>query len=52
MSGPSRSASSNGSITAVGTTMDSYYGRPIVKEPVWEPEIPWYMFTGGVAGGC
>jgi formate-dependent nitrite reductase membrane component NrfD len=23
-----------------------------VKEPVWEPEIPWYMFTGGVAGGC
>jgi formate-dependent nitrite reductase membrane component NrfD len=43
---------SNGSITEVGTTMDSYYGRPIVKEPVWEPEIPWYMFTGGVAGGC
>jgi hypothetical protein len=42
----------NGSITAVGTTMDSYYGRPIVKEPVWEPEIPWYLFTGGVAAGC
>jgi formate-dependent nitrite reductase membrane component NrfD len=42
----------NDSITAVGTTMDSYYGRPIVKEPVWEPEIPWYLFTGGVAGGC
>jgi formate-dependent nitrite reductase membrane component NrfD len=47
-----RDGSTNGSITAVGTTMDSYYGRPIVKEPVWEPEIPWYMFTGGVAGGC
>lgn len=38
------------SITERGTTMDSYYGRPIVKEPVWNPEIPWYFFTGGVAG--
>jgi hypothetical protein len=31
--------------------MSSYYGRPIVKEPVWKPEIPWYLFTGGIAGG-
>jgi formate-dependent nitrite reductase membrane component NrfD len=30
--------------------MSSYYGRPIVKEPVWKPEIPWYLFTGGIAG--
>jgi formate-dependent nitrite reductase membrane component NrfD len=29
---------------------DSYYGRPILKEPVWKPEIPCYFFTGGVAG--
>ncbi|MDX6514081.1 MAG: hypothetical protein QOE36_3585 [Gaiellaceae bacterium] len=29
---------------------DSYYGRPIVKEPVWQPEIPVYFFTGGLAG--
>jgi formate-dependent nitrite reductase membrane component NrfD len=29
---------------------DSYYGHPIVKEPVWNPEIPWYFFTGGIAG--
>ena len=28
----------------------SYYGRPIVKEPVWKPEIPTYLFTGGLAG--
>ena len=28
----------------------SYYGRPILKEPVWQPEIPWYFFTGGIAG--
>lgn len=40
------------SITHVGTEMQSYYGRPIVKEPVWQPEIPAYLFTGGVAGGC
>jgi formate-dependent nitrite reductase membrane component NrfD len=40
------------SITKVGTEMRSYYGRPIVKEPVWQPEIPTYFFTGGIAGGC
>jgi len=28
----------------------SYYGRPIVKEPVWKTEIPTYFFTGGLAG--
>jgi polysulfide reductase-like protein len=30
----------------------SYYGRPIVKEPVWKPEIPTYFFTGGLAGAA
>jgi len=28
----------------------SYYGRNIVKEPVWTWEIPTYFFTGGLAG--
>jgi formate-dependent nitrite reductase membrane component NrfD len=28
----------------------SYYGRPIVKHPVWKPEIPLYFFFGGLAG--
>jgi hypothetical protein len=28
----------------------SYYGKPIVKEPVWKSEIPRYFFTGGLAG--
>jgi hypothetical protein len=28
----------------------SYYGRPILKEPVWKPEVPLYFFTGGLAG--
>jgi len=27
-----------------------YYGRPVIKEPVWTPEIPAYFFTGGLAG--
>jgi hypothetical protein len=29
---------------------DSYYGRPILKEPVWTEEIPAYFFLGGMAG--
>jgi hypothetical protein len=29
----------------------SYYGRPVIKEPVWTPEIPVYFFVGGMAGG-
>lgn len=40
----------HGSITQRGTTMESYYGRPVVKEPVWKPEIPIYFFTGGLGG--
>ena len=28
----------------------SYYGRPMIKEPVWKPEIPLYFFAGGLAG--
>lgn len=43
---------SDQSITGVGTEMESYYGRPIIKEPTWKAEIPVYLFTGGVAGGC
>jgi formate-dependent nitrite reductase membrane component NrfD len=38
------------SITEAGTTMESYYGRPVIKEPVWQPEIPIYFFTGGLGG--
>jgi hypothetical protein len=28
----------------------SYYGRPVIKQPVWKPEIPWYFFAGGLGG--
>ncbi|MFC7406564.1 NrfD/PsrC family molybdoenzyme membrane anchor subunit [Georgenia alba] len=29
----------------------SYYGRPVVKAPPWEHDIPAYMFAGGLAAG-
>ena len=29
---------------------DSYYGRPILKQPTWTWEIPFYFFFGGMAG--
>jgi formate-dependent nitrite reductase membrane component NrfD len=28
----------------------SYYGRPLLKETVWGPDIPSYLFLGGLAG--
>lgn len=28
----------------------SNYGRPVLKEPTWTWEIPWYFFFGGLAG--
>jgi len=30
----------------------SYYGRPILKEPVWKPEVAWYFFSGGLSGAA
>jgi Polysulfide reductase len=32
------------------TELRSYYGRPVLKEPVWKQEIPWYLFSGGLGG--
>lgn len=29
-----------------------YYGRPVIKPPVWTWEVPLYFFVGGVAGGA
>jgi formate-dependent nitrite reductase membrane component NrfD len=28
----------------------SSYGRPVLKQPTWTPEIPMYFYTGGLAG--
>lgn len=29
----------------------SYYGRPVIKSPVWKHDIAAYLFTGGLAAG-
>src|SRR5262249_24742581 len=39
----------DGSIT-FDRAPSSYYRRPVLKAPAGKPEIPWYFFTGGVAG--
>jgi len=31
-------------------TRPGYYGRPVLHDPVWKKEVPWYLFTGGLAG--
>lgn len=33
---------------ALGTTQP--HSRPVIKEPVWSPEIPLYFYAGGLAG--
>ena len=38
------------SVTEVGSGRRSYYGRPVIQEPVWKWEIPAYLFTGGLGG--
>jgi len=43
-------AGSNGRASAVPDSASSYYGQPVIKEPVWTWEIPCYLFTGGLAG--
>lgn len=45
-----------GGVHAVGGPMPrqaeeiGYYGRPVVKPPVWTWEVPLYFFVGGLAG--
>jgi Polysulphide reductase, NrfD len=37
-------------VSAEQNAARSYYGRPIIKAPIWEPAVPWYFFSGGLAG--
>jgi len=30
----------------------SYYGRPVLKPPVWNDDIAYYFFLGGLSAGC
>ncbi|WP_189040531.1 NrfD/PsrC family molybdoenzyme membrane anchor subunit [Micromonospora sonchi] len=38
-------------LTVPPAEFSSYYGRPILKPPVWTWEIAAYLFTGGLAAG-
>ncbi len=31
-------------------SVPTYHGRPVLKEPAWTWEVPWYLFAGGMAG--
>jgi formate-dependent nitrite reductase membrane component NrfD len=30
----------------------TYYGTPVLKEPEWTWEVPWYLFFGGMGGAA
>ncbi|MDQ1628252.1 MAG: hypothetical protein QOI54_1996 [Actinomycetota bacterium] len=32
-------------------TFQSYYGRPVLKAPVWKDDIAYYFFLGGLSAG-
>jgi hypothetical protein len=36
----------------VAAAEPTYYGRPVLKKPVWIWAVPAYFFTGGVAGAA
>ncbi|KAB1937013.1 polysulfide reductase [Micromonospora sp. ALFpr18c] len=38
-------------LTVPPADFTSYYGRPILKAPVWKHDIAGYLFTGGLAAG-
>lgn len=38
--------------SGVDAESPSYYGQPVVKEPVWVWTIPTYFYVGGVAGAA
>src|SRR5690348_7325682 len=40
----------DGEPTWDGRPVRSYHGQPMLKEPIWTWEIPFYFFTGGLAG--
>jgi hypothetical protein len=39
-----------GPVPTAGAPRRGYYGRPVLKPPVWTWEIPLYFFVGGLAG--
>jgi hypothetical protein len=48
---PRSSAPQDKHAVVPGADFASYYGRPILKRPVWkQPDVAGYLFFGGVAG--
>jgi hypothetical protein len=45
-----RAGDQSGRSMVPGAEPRSYYGRPILKRPVWKDDIPLYYFAGGLAG--
>jgi hypothetical protein len=46
-----RPAAADGAPVVADAEFTSYYGRPIIKAPVWKsPDVPLYLFLGGAAG--
>ncbi|WP_233517600.1 NrfD/PsrC family molybdoenzyme membrane anchor subunit [Geodermatophilus marinus] len=46
-----RPGAADGAPVVADAEFGSYYGRPIIKEPVWKtPDVPLYLFLGGAAG--
>jgi DMSO reductase anchor subunit len=49
---PARRRGGRGEVSLVPEmTPTSYYGRRVLKAPVWKPEVGLYLYTGGLAGG-
>lgn len=47
----SRQVEDTGKASDSDAEFRSYYGRPVIKEPVWKvPDVPAYLFLGGLAG--
>ena len=46
-----RARSSSERPAAQSASVHTYYGQPVIKEPVWRvPDVPGYLFLGGLAG--
>ncbi|MCV2490655.1 polysulfide reductase NrfD [Geodermatophilus sp. YIM 151500] len=46
-----RAAAADGAPVVQDVEFSSYYGRPVIKAPVWKtPDVPLYLFLGGAAG--
>lgn len=48
----SRAVRGDRSAVVPAAEVRTYYDRPVIKPPVWKPEVPWYFFFGGMSGAA